>query len=78
MRQGDLEMEENGKKLTEMDNRELFLTLTGTYGVLLQARLQNIVRLYLKYSEQKHLPDDITLKTMVEQYTQGLYDGIEL
>ena len=64
---------ENEKKLEEMDNRELFLALTGTYGVLTQARLQNIVRLYLAYSENNHLPDDITLRTIVEQHASGLY-----
>ncbi len=71
-------IEENGKKLSEMDNRELFLALTGTYGIILQAQLKEIVLKYLKYTEQKHLPDDITLKTMVQHYESGMYDGVEL
>ena len=40
-------------ELTEMNNRELFCVLTGDRGVLLQARLQNLIRDYKRKHPEK-------------------------
>ena len=57
-----------------MSNRELFCVLTGDYGVIAQSQLQDIVKTYLKYSKDHHLPDDVDLQTMVKEYIAGKYD----
>lgn len=60
------------KPLTEMNNRELFSVLTGS-DVISQAFLQKIVRLHLQYVHENNIREDADLKTMVREYTEGLY-----
>ncbi len=60
------------KKLTEMNNRELFSILTGS-DVIQQAYLQKIVRLHLKYVHENHIEEDCDLMTMVREYMEGVY-----
>lgn len=63
--------------LLQMNNRELFCVLTGDRGVLLQAKLQNIIRLHMKFTDEKHLSGDVDLKTMVAEYAAGKYDSVK-
>ena len=67
-------MEAEEMKFSGMSNRELFCVLTGDYGVLAQAQLQDIIKMYLKYSKTHKLPEDVDLKTMVAECLEGKYD----
>ncbi len=60
------------KKLTEMNNRELFSVLAGS-DVVGQAYLQRIVRAHLKHAKETGRREDVDLMTMVREYTEGLY-----
>ncbi len=64
------------KKLTEMNNRELFSILTGA-DVIQQAYLQKIVRLHLDYVHKKNIKEDCDLMTMVREYMDGVYGEIK-
>ena len=56
------------KALTEMTNRELFCVLTGDRGVLLQARLQElIVRYKAKYPEKVGKLGEVDLSAIVAE-----------
>ncbi len=66
------------KAISEMSNRELFCVLTGTEGVLEQARLQKIVRLYIRHSKLHGEERDKDLRTMVREYMDGVYDDVSL
>lgn len=61
-------------KFSGMSNRELFCVLTGDYGVVAQSQLQDIIRMYLKYSKEKKLSRDVDLQTMVKECLEGKYD----
>ncbi len=61
-------------KFSGMSNRELFCVLTGDYGVLAQSQLQDIVKMYLKYSKKHNLTEEADLKTMVRECLEGKYD----
>ena len=63
------------KKLTEMNNRELFSVLTGS-DVIQQAYLQKIVRLHLDYVHKNNITEDCDLMTMVREYKEGVYGEI--
>ena len=67
----------NTETLLNMNNRELFCVLTGDRGVLLQAKLQNIIRMHMKFTDEKHLTGDVDLKTMVTEYAEGKYDSVK-
>ena len=71
---GEMRMNET---LLTMSNRELFCVLTGDQGPILQAQLQNIIRLHMKFTEQEHLTGDVDLKTMVAEYAAGKYDSVK-
>ncbi len=60
------------KKLTEMNNRELFSVLAGS-DVIGQAYLKKIVRAYLKNSKETGREGDVDLQTMVKEYMEGKY-----
>ncbi len=60
------------KKLTEMNNRELFSILTGS-DVIQQAYLQKIVRLHLDYVHKNNIEEDCDLMTMVREFMDGVY-----
>ena len=62
-------------KFSGMSNRELFCVLTGDYGVLAQAQLQDIVRKHLKYAKTHKLTEEADLKTMVRECLEGKYDN---
>ena len=64
------------KKIEDMTNRELFCVLTGTEGVLEQARLQRVVRLYIRHSQLHGEERDKDLRTMVREYLEGVYDDV--
>jgi hypothetical protein len=64
------------KKLTEMNNRELFSILTGA-DVIQQAYLQKIVRLHLDYVHKNNIKEDCDLMTMVREYMDGVYGEIK-
>ncbi len=67
-----------GKTLREMDNRELFITLTDAQNVLLRAQLQHIVERYLAFSGRERFTGtepDIDLETIVREYYEGKYDA---
>ena len=61
-------------KFSGMSNRELFCVLTGDYGVLAQSQLQDIIKMYLKYSKKHKLTEETDLKTMVRECLEGKYD----
>ena len=62
--------------LRTMTDRELFLVTTGTYGVVLKARLQNIVRKYLEHEGKANLEDGgDPLTEIVKNYYDGRYDA---
>lgn len=63
------------KPLTQMDNRELFSVLAGD-DVIQQAYLQKILRLYLSYSKKNHFDDDVDLKTIVKEFSEGKYGDL--
>lgn len=64
------------KTMSEMSNRELFCVLTGTEGVLAQAQLQNVVRLYLRHTKLHGEDRDADLQTMVREFLEGRYDDV--
>lgn len=64
------------KKLTEMNNRELFAILAGD-NVIQQVYLKKIVRMYLKYAKKEHLDGDVDLQTMVHDFSEGKYGEME-
>ena len=65
------------KKLSEMDNKELFSVLAGS-DVVGQAYLQKIVRAYLRHSKETDRQDDADLKTMVKEYLDGKYGDVNM
>lgn len=61
--------------LRDMNDKELFLVTTGTYGVVLKARLQNIVKQYLRHEGKSRLEDSgDALSEIVRNYYEGRYD----
>ena len=64
------------KPLTDMDNRELFITLTDAQNVLQRAQLQRIIGQYLKFSGKPRLiydESETDLQTIVKEYYEGKY-----
>ncbi len=53
------------KKLTEMTDRELFCTLTGSSNIVLQAQLIEIVSDYKAYCKMHNIPATLTLSEIV-------------
>ena len=64
------------KSMAEMTNRELFCVLTGTEGVVPQAQLQRVIRLYLRHIKLHGEERDADLRTMVREYLEGRYDDV--
>ena len=64
------------KKLTEMNNRELFSILTGA-DVIPHAYRQKVVRLHLEYKQKNNIKEDCDLMTMVREYMDGVYGEIK-
>lgn len=60
------------KPLTQMNNRELFSVLAGD-DVIQQAYLQKILRLYLQATQKQHFDDDVDLKTIVKDFSEGKF-----
>ncbi|MCR5486727.1 MAG: hypothetical protein K6F35_04260 [Lachnospiraceae bacterium] len=65
------------KKLTEMDNKELFSVLAGS-DVIGQAYLKKVVKAYLKHAKAVGREEDVDLKTMVKEYMEGVYGEPDL
>ncbi len=62
--------------LRTMNDRELFLVTTGTFGVVMKARLQSIVQQYLRHEGKTCLEDGgAPLTEIVKNYYEGLYDA---
>ncbi|MBR2570874.1 MAG: hypothetical protein IKE30_01905 [Clostridia bacterium] len=56
------------KKLSEMDNRELFVALSTGEDVIMKAQIKHIAREWLTAHGRSELTDGDNLKEMVDWY----------
>lgn len=63
------------KKLSQMNDTELFCVLAGSEGIMPQIVMSGVVEAYEKHTGDRALSGNISLSQMVRNYIDGAYDS---